>query len=215
MSKVLKADSSAADAWVQTPFTLGGTFWLTFRFAYDSAALALWMAGNAAGAIAALRGSPAAIDRANTLLDGGFYNGTGWTSIGISGDTTTTGTIPDPDVWHIGELNYEAGVIMEFFVDGVSQHSFAGPAGNANKALFGLYSTIVGDPAAVIYIDDVKIGTTRGGSDIFSDDFEDGTFNAWDSVTGDCSIVDDPFPAAGCVPNSTAIRPVVWPVHHP
>jgi len=44
----------------------------------------------------------------------------------------------------------------------------------------------------IVYIDNVKIGTTFGGSEIFSDDFEGGSLSAWTSVTGSATIIVDP-----------------------
>lgn len=50
---------------------------------------------------------------------------------------------------------------------------------------------------AKVFIDDVKVGTTRGGSDIFADSFESNDFSAWTSTTGAVSVVDDPYAASG------------------
>ncbi len=49
----------------------------------------------------------------------------------------------------------------------------------------------VGDSYA--FARSVKIGTTRGASDIFSDDFS-GDLSAWDVVDGDAHLTEDPFP---------------------
>jgi len=40
-----------------------------------------------------------------------------------------------------------------------------------------------------IYLTSVKFGTTRGGSEIFSDSFISGDFSSWTGVQGDMSIV--------------------------
>jgi hypothetical protein len=46
-----------------------------------------------------------------------------------------------------------------------------------------------------VYVDNYKIGSTRGASDIFSDDFE-GTLSGWGFVSADTSIIADPGIAA-------------------
>jgi hypothetical protein len=48
------------------------------------------------------------------------------------------------------------------------------------------------DSRQVIYIRQVKVGTTRGGSEIFEDDFSGGDLSAWSSTSGDVSVVEEP-----------------------
>ncbi len=50
-------------------------------------------------------------------------------------------------------------------------------------------------PPGTAYHALVKVGTTRGASDVFEDDFADGSFDAWTTVVGDCVLVADPDPA--------------------
>ncbi len=49
------------------------------------------------------------------------------------------------------------------------------------------------DPDQIAYIDDVKVGTSRHGSDLFADDFSSGNLDAWTSTSGAVSVVNDPF----------------------
>lgn len=47
---------------------------------------------------------------------------------------------------------------------------------------------------SIVYIKNISLGTTRGASDIFSEDFSTNDFSNWDAVVGNCTIIPDPFP---------------------
>lgn len=59
------------------------------------------------------------------------------------------------------------------------------------------------------YIDNVKVGTTPGGTDIFCSDFESGDFSDWTSTNGVVSVVNDPLgtggPSTGCGGGGTPV----------
>lgn len=50
-----------------------------------------------------------------------------------------------------------------------------------------------GNTDDVSFYRNVKIGTTRGGTDILQDDFSTGDFSKWDSAYGDVTVVNSPF----------------------
>lgn len=187
MGKVLKADASAGDAYaafVMSPDQ--SEVWVTFDLAVAAAALAFW-SSNLSGAFAWLRllsGSP---------LAGPSLGGTSWVDQ-VSSDTG--GSFPTANVYHTCELHYYASTAREFYVDGTLVYSSV-PGSTLARTLFIGQFTATNDPAAVAYIDNVKVGTTRGGTDIFADDFEGGDLSAWTTTTGDVSVVDDPFALTG------------------
>lgn len=56
-----------------------------------------------------------------------------------------------------------------------------------------------GDPSEIYYLDNVRIGTTPNGTELFSDDFEDGTFGAWDDSGSEVLAGFTPDSPGGCV----------------
>lgn len=118
-------------------------------------------------------------------------------------DLTTTlqsGIGPDPGPGAGGpilvEYHYVDGGAYQLYHDGVAitDDDPSGFTGLVRTVALPLLGT--GFPLGVVLIDDVKIGTTRHGTDLFADDFEDGTFDAWTSTEGDASIIDAEDPPA-------------------
>lgn len=189
MAKILRADASAASAWVE--LDLGSNepeVWVTFKLRFDAAALALWT-GSASGWFAQLFDPTHSFADDFLLIQGGQWQ-----------DALEIGGTPVADTWILCELRYVldngfGDIICEFFVDGSLLFSntfptFAG--GEARYVRIGNDASPA-DPASVAYFDDILVGTTRGGSDLFADDFEDGTLAAWTSTSGDVSVIDDPY----------------------
>src|ERR1051326_388914 len=188
MGKVMKADAAVDDAYVVFDFpTPEAECWLTFKLAFDAAALAFWSI-NGSGLFAEIRkfsGSP----KTGVYLDPSLA----WNDIGESGGVGAV-PAPVPATWQLCEmLASNSGVLAEFYIDGALVFSGVCSSNTARHIQLGQIFAWL-DPAAVPYFDEVKCGTTRGGSEIFADDFESGTFAAWSSTYGDVSIIDDPFP---------------------
>lgn len=186
MSKVLRADGAVDNAYVQ--FDLPGDeaeVWVTFRVAFDAAALAFWV-DNSSPDFLDIYSAGLADQLAYVYL---FGDPSAWSGPGGSGDTPA----PTADVWQLCEMRFVDDGTQEFYVDG--DLVFSGPAGTAVAARSFLLGMASGgaDVASVLFVDDVKIGTTRGADDLFSDDFESGDLSAWSSEYGDVSVVNDPF----------------------
>lgn len=121
------------------------------------------------------------------------------------GDTSVIAE--NDDAYSIVDLHKENGTITEMWVDGVQimTTSPIGAAFAAQLEYIGRGNT--GADNQVTYYDYVLIGTARGLSDIFSDSFEDETFDAWTSTDGDVSIVDDPYFVEPTPPDIPPIDP--------
>lgn len=126
------------------------------------------------------------------LLEGG-------TGVLITNGTwNDEGTPVVPDVWHLVEFHYVDDGTGDVYVDGVLVSS-PGSLTGEHTLWFGqtVQNAYPGSPNSNVYVRDVKIGTTRGGTELFQDDFSSGNFSAWTSTTGDVSIIDDPFVVPG------------------
>ncbi len=186
MGFVMKADGAAGFAYANFNYVGQTEVWITYRLGLTADALALFTdpsSGNAANFMF-LRGWGK-----NYYVqdpDNDFW----------AGGASSSGTTPAPVVgWQLVEIHHHSGVVQEMFVDGTPVWSNALGGVTATIGInLGLYiNTIPDPPAESLYFDDVKIGTTRGGTDIFEDDFEDGTLDAWTAITGAMSVVADPF----------------------
>ncbi len=100
-----------------------------------------------------------------------------------------------PNEWHLIEYHRVTSSLRNLYVDGVLIAGSSPGSTTVGSFNLGITALASHDPDAVIYIDDLMVGTAQGIGDIFSEDFEDGTFDAWDTTSGDVSIVDDPFPS--------------------
>lgn len=194
---VMRADATAAEAYALAD--LGASVnetWTEFWVAFSPETLA---AGNA-GAFFALLWPD--IPDGITLLD---LSGGSWDS------DSATFAPPDPvaEQWQFIEVRWfqdpdGAGAIgglgdaeYDIYIDGQFVYTSGRVEGGEDlglrRALFGQAGGSGADWVA--FIDDVTIRTARrGGTVLFADGFEDGTFDAWASTSGDVSIVDDPYP---------------------
>jgi hypothetical protein len=186
MSKVMKSDATLADAFARFNFSSQSEVWVTFRFALTAAAFTdfdlnapsgeLVRVFDGAGGAAALR----------------LTNGPVWQM--LTGPGGILATAPATDTWQTVEFHYKSDGTTDLYVDGVllGTHTSSG-TGNVTSLFLGQRFTSSNYATAVVYFDDVLFGTTRGASDLFSDDFEGGDLSAWTSTSGDVSVVDDPF----------------------
>ncbi len=135
-------------------------------------------------------------DFVNLFLVGGvsqvlgvYWDATsGWGFYFTGGSANKVAPAPTSDVYQTIEVRWQKGGAVELWVAGVQVWvDVNGDADQADRILVGQCFTadITGQPVS---IDDVKVGTTRGGSDLFSDDFESGNLSAWDALVGDVRI---------------------------
>ncbi len=187
-------DNGYADAWVERDLgALHSELWITFDILMTAAQLAWWQAAS--------DGSPYLV---GLSTDGGtaatisdivavafIDDGGGWkTSYGNGGT-------PVADVWVTVEYHYKDNVAQQIYADSVIQ--FDGVDGGDGSYQFlrlgqDLFNAVVDpDPGPdPLYYRNVKVGTTRGASDIFADDFSSGDLSAWTTTVGDATVVPTP-----------------------
>lgn len=189
----MKADASSTDAYAHAHFGGSGydEVWITYDLAFTEAALAFWQNGfNYSGDLAALLDNTPTITQETYIQDAPAWRLFGYTS--GSGATP----IPVPGRWHHVEFRASQGDVGELYVDGIQ--SITGAMGfgvQFYNARFGSFNggTFNVDANSQAYFANVKIGTTRGGSEIFSDDFASEDLSAWTSTSGSVSVVANPF----------------------
>jgi hypothetical protein len=189
MGNVLKADASFADAWVEEDLVSGQPeVWVTFGVYLPATAVMLWTSSRNYVQLLDLAGTS---DADNLwLVDPSAYDVV-WYGYDYPPEGGNTPG-PDSDAWHAFEFHYQNGGLSEFYIDGPAVWSVAAVlAENVTQIRLGAFNA--SPPGAAVYYRDVKVGTTRGGSDLFSDDFSSGNLSAWTSTSGDVSVVYDPF----------------------
>ncbi len=185
--KVLRADASVTDATASVSFGSVSDIWVTVDLSMAAAQLTEWTTSGGVVKLIDIGGGTDSLYLSGPDGAFGFF----WNGAGGS----ETGNSPPPvaGAWQTLESHYVNGGLSELFVDGFSVWStpafFTGDPAGLDVGPQG--STPATGP---VYYANVKVGTTRGATDIFSDDFSSGDLSAWSSTSGDVSVVDDPFP---------------------
>lgn len=192
-SFAMKSNGAAGDAYLLKDFgsPQATDVWLTFDMAFEPGALAYWDASA--------YGSGYFGDLLNAdpteIIAVYLNNALSWENNGVNG-WTDAGADPVEGEWHHFEFHYEkATPKTEFYVDGTLLHTSTISGGP--NSYFDIQQVALGqwypggDAAEIVYHKNVKIGTSREGSELLSEDFS-GDLSAWD-VTGDCTVVADPF----------------------
>jgi hypothetical protein len=174
---VLKAEiPSNTPAFVTKGFGSGQPdIWISFDIGMDSSALAI-LDGAVTYVLACTDDAgPNEMFSCNTTTDMALDLEVGWQSVELHVTSTTV----------TGYLNG----------DQFGSHAVTGTGGGAKTLKLG-FSRIVSSyygSDRIAYYRAVKVGTERGGADLFSDDFSSGSFSQWDTNSGGVSIVPDPF----------------------
>lgn len=198
MGKVLKADATAAAAYVEFAFdSPAAEVWVTFDLLLPAAAIDLWTANGTENYVRLL-----SIESSDFVIlqdpdvSGELWNGEG----GVFGGEQGSIPAPTPDSWKTVEVHYQDGGLSEFFIEGATVWSTSAyGSGDQTSIEFGVFDASF--PGSFIYVGNVKIGSSRGASDYFSDDFSSGNLSAWYATSGDVSVVDDPLvPVTSMVP---------------
>ncbi len=182
---VLKSDGSETPGFAQVDIPDSSEVWLTIRLGLTAEALAFWTAPNSGNYV-------------------GFAEMAGVTTYYLADQVAyddywfgaSEGNFPVPVVgYQTVEIHHDADATLEeFYVDGKLVYRTTGAGGgDATNLSLGITDQGTPDPNALIYVEYVKIGTTRGGTEIFSDDFASGNLDAWTLADGDISVVPDPF----------------------
>ncbi len=188
MAKVLKTDGSLAISYAEKDFGSDqAEVWVTTVTRIDAASLANWISNSFTAYLIDLL---AADDSELTEIALVYPFGPAWETL----NNGPAGT-PFADSYFTLESHRVAGGADELYVDGalvvsgtygaVTESRFL-RVGQDGPGAFGVPS--------LTYTRSVKAGTSRGGSDLFSDDFASGDLSAWSSTVGDVSVISDPFP---------------------
>lgn len=160
--------------------------WVTIRLYLDAASLALWETIEGSANFIHLETNG---DNVFVSTDPGWA--TGWAA---------PAGAPVGGQWLTVELHHQSGTHSDLYVDGALVTSATPPAGTTQTVDVGQYGTSGPTVPSLAYVDWVKVGTTRGGTDLFADDFESGNLSAWTSSNGDVSVIDDPFTPVPAAP---------------
>jgi hypothetical protein len=161
-------------AFLTKAFTAQTDFWLTFDIGFEASPTmfdAVFAAPYDAGPNEMFYiGSPAGANFELTLAEG----------------------------WMHIEVQVTSGTSAECFVNGISigtMNPVNGSHAGATTLKLGFLRVIGSNfgPTYIAYYKNVKVGTTRGGGDVFADDLSGEDFSAWDSHAGGVSKVLDPF----------------------
>ncbi len=181
MSYIFKSDAATDDAWIEVDLGSDQSdVWLTYEIKFAADALAFWQTmGNYSGNFHVVLANDDA-DQLHYLS----INSDGW--VGYNGGLE----VPVADVWATIEAHRSTLGVGDTYLDGVLFDT--GPDIDSNDARFVRLgqSGALTDAASVCYFRNIKVGTTRGGTDIFADDFSDGTFDAWTTTFGDVSLIE-------------------------
>lgn len=101
---------------------------------------------------------------------------------------------PVPDTWNNCEMHI--AVTTQTDVELYAQGVLVASVSSGNTDLIGRIESMGQNFSSIdggeVYFRNVKMGSTRGGYDIFEDNFKTGDFSAWDFANGDCTTVLDP-----------------------
>jgi hypothetical protein len=221
----LKADNSVdPDSVVTAEFPDTDDVWLTLSVKFSAAALAVWTTDPTAAASFSgnfydiwTRDGPMSTHTSGGLSIDAAGPGNEWIFIGSWTDASTT-PAPVTDTYQLLELHWVRNGTSTAYVDGTAVASGTAPDEPATGINVGQRAETPQDASAFVFIDNVKVGTSRGADDLFSDGFEDGTFDAWVSTTGTVSILGAITEGSGSSDdNNTQISvspgvPILWTV---
>lgn len=180
-------------------YDLGATeaeLWLTAYVYLDSATLAAWIDGTTTSYLMRILTGPS-----GSSVDAAYTQPLPWGTARAG-----TGAIDaEGGVWALLELHRVAGGVTELYVDGVLAITGTDADASVGGAVqFGLTQSS-GVAPSLVSVRDVKVGTTRGGSDVFADDFASGNLDAWTSTLGDPTVAQVLVPR----PNVLTLTPAV------
>lgn len=174
MSKFLRADAHAGAAYVEKNVTLDELY-VTLDVSFDPSVFSSELVALA--------------DSGETLVWAIYWDlfATAWEEEFDTFDLATVPAAQPLGTFQTLEVHYKKNVLTEAWVDGTLLWT-ASETANQQIRHVKVGAVLFGGIAQ--FIDSVKIGTTRGGADVFADNFESGSLSAWDATTGDVSIVE-------------------------
>ncbi len=182
----MKADATDDFAYVEK--NLGADYsevWVTYQIRFDEDTLAIWSGDSFSEDLDEMwdPGHINPIDGTSIIN----FSGLAWATYFDNGGSPEAGT-------HTVEHHLITGpssAFSDLYIDGDLVASDDPPAMDDVRYIrLGLAEASPGNPlGGIAYFDDVKVGTTREGDDIFSDDFSSGNLSSWTTTFGDVSAV--------------------------
>ncbi len=109
-------------------------------------------------------------------------------------NTDYSSPVPTDSEWHLIELHFKKGVAAELYIDSVLVGSgYECQNAPVHKLRIGQESACNDSADDIVYHRNIKVGTLRGGYDVFTDDFGSNDLSNWDTVVGNCTVVTNPF----------------------
>lgn len=179
------------EAYLRKDFAEVSSFWVQSEIAFDAASLNTFLTNGGCGSADLITCRDDINDTLEffVYLDSGHY----W-FLRCGNEVTADLPVPVDSVWKLYELHYVQGGVCSFYIDGslvaTVSDSVGGPPAGIQIGQFRACNDPLDD---IVYYRNIKVGTTRGGTQIFADDFSTSDFSLWDSVVNDCTLVSNPF----------------------
>jgi hypothetical protein len=178
---------------VRKDFTGVDEAWLSFDLAYDDATIPLFLV-PAGGPDPGVFG-----DTSNPLYNYFFpeHNGSNYWYLSSGTDAEATAPTIIGSTWFHIELHFWKDNVVDLYVDGTLRVTVPEGSGSPSEVIMlGNFQNgaVTGD--STTYFKDVKLGTTRGGHDLFADDFGSGGVTNWTSTmatAGTVTVVPIPY----------------------
>jgi hypothetical protein len=183
LPQVMESDASVADAFATKDWGSDeNDVWLSFGLFFDSAALTFWNGDSGSGVFAGMLDN---IDGPKCMLNVGVSVAGEWYFHGSANDSAGSAVA---GAWNDCEMHFVNGGTCEFYVGGVLTASYTDGGNTVTKIQMG---QVGADPnaASIANIRNVKVGTTRHGSELFADNFATGDFTNWDSTSGTVTVI--------------------------
>jgi len=189
---IMKANMSVDDAYGTADFLTDLTeAWVTFEVRMDLAAATYLDTGGGNVDFVNLQASDTSTRNSVGISD---FTANQWFVWREGAGHVDVGVNSAHDVWITVELHFKVSNVSEVYLNSVLMGTT--PAGSANAFRKVNFGAFWGTPnaAAIFYLRNFKVGSTRGGSDHFFDDLASGDFSNWNTApTGNCTVVPDPF----------------------
>ncbi len=169
---VIRTDGTANEAWAEIDVGPQSDMWVTFSIYMDAASFALWVSSSPNLYMLLAPDTFSTVDA--MYIGGGPSWGTAW---GAGGGT------PAGDTWFVIEVHHVTSLTADLYVDGVLTDAAVDLSGFDGEFLRVGQNNVPPTNPSLAYYTDVKVGTSRGGTELFS----------WPSSSTDLSAFTDTF----------------------
>lgn len=124
-------------------------------------------------------------------------NGASWQLISGSQIVDNAGALHVvPDVWFLMELHYHYNVAHNFYINGGLATHYpvsSGDPATINSVFVGQYGSPTVTSLGSIFMDDIRVGTTRGAGDLAGENFDGADLSSFDHIVGNVSQINNPY----------------------